>query len=263
MPTFNSRRYLEQALVSVQTQLRPGDELVVQDGGSTDGSVEILRRFSDDDTRISFVSERDGGQSEALGRALERATGDYIGWVNADDYLEAGALDEVRRLLDASEASPTVVYGAYNIVDASGSLLRTLRPQVLAATALYERGCYVFSGSCFIRSRDLRAVGFAQDFHFAMDYKMFLDLAVRPGFACQNTDCVLGTFRYHSTSKTGGQAYKFISDAYRVRKIYRRTLGFSRLATLRYMIWTSLAVLSARVRYTRIYGFMRGQDHVT
>src|SRR6185369_4871040 len=89
-PSLNQGRYLEATLASVIAQDYPRLELIVVDGGSVDGSVEIIRRHAD---RLSWwVSEPDKGQSDALIKGFSRANGDVMNWLNADDLLRPGAL---------------------------------------------------------------------------------------------------------------------------------------------------------------------------
>src|SRR5690242_18556220 len=80
---YNGETYLEQALASIIPQLGPGDEIVIQDGGSDDRTVEILAAHGRQDSRIKWRTEADTGQSDALNRALERATNPYVLWMNA------------------------------------------------------------------------------------------------------------------------------------------------------------------------------------
>ena len=87
MPSFNQARFLRAALDSVLSQNHPRLEVRVMDGGSTDGSVEILRGYGD---RIQFVSERDRGQADAINRGFARVTGSIVAWLNSDDVTFRG-----------------------------------------------------------------------------------------------------------------------------------------------------------------------------
>src|SRR5258708_2432868 len=87
---FNARAYIESTLHSVLSQTGPALEYIVVDGGSTDGTLDILRRYQD---RIRLISEPDRGQADALNKGLRLARGELVGWLNADDTYEPGAVE--------------------------------------------------------------------------------------------------------------------------------------------------------------------------
>src|SRR5215212_1270697 len=108
VPSYNAGDYLALTIESIEDQLVEGDEVIVQDGGSTDGSVDAVVARWGGQPWLQTTSERDKGQSDALQKALDRATNDYVVWLNADDIIYPGALDSVRTAL---EGRPDLVAG--------------------------------------------------------------------------------------------------------------------------------------------------------
>ena len=109
-PSFNQAAFLETTIRSVLGQCYPNLEYLVMDGGSSDGSVEIIRRFESD--LAHWVSARDGGQAAAINAAFARATGDILCWLNSDDFFLPGTLHRVAQWLGKGGGGPELVYGA-------------------------------------------------------------------------------------------------------------------------------------------------------
>lgn len=123
-PSFNQARFLEETMKSIHGAGYPNLEHIVMDGGSTDGSVEIIRSYED---RLAYwVSEPDGGQAAAIAAGFERSTGEILCWLNSDDVYEASTLFDVA---DFFERNPAVqfVYGDAVWIDAGGRELKNKR----------------------------------------------------------------------------------------------------------------------------------------
>ncbi len=100
-PSFNQGRYIEQTILSVLEQDYPNLEYIIIDGGSSDATVEVIKKY---EKQLSFwVSEKDKGQSDAINKGLQRATGDVFNWLNSDDLLEKGALNEVGKAFSEND----------------------------------------------------------------------------------------------------------------------------------------------------------------
>ena len=123
-PSFNQGRYIEATIKSVLDQGYPNLEYIIMDGGSTDGTVEIIERYSD---RLAYwVSEEDEGQTDALIKGFDRASGDILCWLCSDDLFEASTLQEVAETF-VRNPDWDVVYGDSFWIDAVGRPIRFKR----------------------------------------------------------------------------------------------------------------------------------------
>lgn len=174
-PSFNQAHFLEETIQSVLSQNYPQIEYMIVDGGSTDGSVEIINHYQD---RLAWwVSEPDRGQTDAINKGFARAHGEILAWINSDDTYQPGAIAEAVNFL---ETYPEVgmVYGDANLVDGSGMILGKFPARQTDYRQL--RGGYVHipQQAAFFRSDLWRRVGpLDPSFYFAMDYDLWVRLA--------------------------------------------------------------------------------------
>jgi glycosyltransferase involved in cell wall biosynthesis len=257
MPSYNAETYIEDAIASGLSAIGPGDELIIQDGASQDSTCEIAMRWAKLDRRISFESIQDRGQSDALNKALRKASGDYIGWLNADDLITADGLEAIRRQLKLLNY-PMVGVGEHGIVTASGSYIRRYQPGPLQRSKLLSRGCYVFSGSMFVRADILRAIGgFSPKYDFCMDLDVMLTLVEHPDFTQARVPVLVGSLRWHSGSKSGGQGVRFIADGWRVRRAHSRALSDIALSLYAAFL-QSISTATTPLRHSPGYLWLRG-----
>lgn len=224
MPCFNPGSHLEAALESALSQLGPHDEVVVQDACSTDGSTEVFARIAAQDARLSVISERDEGQSDALNRALARATGDYVLWLNADDIVVNGGIAAVRSALD-TDPSVDLVIGAHQILRENGDVVDTYPGQAVTVDAILRKGCTAFSGSILMRTDLLREIG---GFDGALNTVMDLELQLRLARATPRqvvVDAPVGALRFHDSSKSATLWPQFVRESHRVRMAYSTTVS--------------------------------------
>ena len=176
-PSFNQAPFLRAALESVLAQDYPHVEYMVVDGGSRDGSVDILEEFTG---RLSWESGPDAGQADALAKGFARARGAILGWLNADDLLFPGALSQAVAHLEANPAV-ALVYGNAVYLDAEGRALmpcRHVRPFDLRRLRYWSD--YIVQPSAFFRRAAYEEVGgIDRSLHWSMDYDLWLKLAAR------------------------------------------------------------------------------------
>ncbi|HET6917081.1 MAG TPA: glycosyltransferase family 2 protein [Acidimicrobiales bacterium] len=176
-PSLNQGEYLERAICSVLDQEYPDLEYIVMDGGSTDESVEILRRY--DDRLAYWVSEPDQGQSWAINRAIERSTGEVIAYINSDDYYLPGAFEAA--LPPFQDPAVRWVAGTTEYREVDGTLHALLDPiQPTGSRANWVRSTwYVPQASSFWRRDVFEEFGFLRDdLHFVFDTEFGLRLAI-------------------------------------------------------------------------------------
>jgi glycosyltransferase involved in cell wall biosynthesis len=259
MPVRNAEAFIAEAVESVLPQLLPGDEIVVQDGRSTDDTLARLQKSFPNEPRIRVVSRSDGGQSEALNAALARAVGEYVCWLNADDLVEAGAVDAIRESL-RRHGRPDVLIGAHAVVDENGRTIARYRSRPLTRTELFREGCYIFSGSLIVRREALlRLGGFPTDSHYAMDLDLQLRMADDSGLRSALVPEVIGKLRWHDASKSGSQAYAFAREGWSVRMRHARGVS-DRLWSIWGVGVQVLAIATTPVRHSKYWALVRGLD---
>jgi glycosyltransferase involved in cell wall biosynthesis len=174
-PSFNQAVYLEKCIKSVLTQNYPNLEYIVMDGGSTDGSVEIIKRY---EPYITYwQSQPDGGQAAAIGDGFQRSTGELLSWINSDDFLCKDALFKVAESYQKNHLSG-LFYGNSFWVDQIGNL----RYPLLASPMIYRNWiygtCSVFQGSVFFTDKAYKSVnGINMNLVYSMEYELFWKIA--------------------------------------------------------------------------------------
>lgn len=180
-PSFNQAGFLAQAIESVLDQGYPNLEYMVLDGGSTDGSIEIIRRY---EKHLAFwESAPDRGQSHAINKGFRRATGELVAWLNSDDYYLPGAfaaVAEVHRTVSAADRPPGFFFGTGIRVDREGGLIGNFWPHkpVFDYAALVYGFDYILQPTVFIRRDPLLSVGLLDEgLKYCMDYDLWIRLA--------------------------------------------------------------------------------------
>jgi len=211
-PSFNQAQYLEATVLSVLEQDYPRIEYIVMDGGSTDGSSEILERYSD---RIAhWVSEPDEGQTDAINKGFDIATGDIFAWINSDDLYRPGAISEAVEFLNNSP-EVGMVYGDADFIDEQGEWIGKFPAAKTDYRRLRQGYVHIPQQSTFFRSRLWPLVRpLDTSFYFAMDYDLWVRLAALTPIAYfQRT---WAAFRLHSDAKSMASADRCWPEMIRV-----------------------------------------------
>lgn len=174
-PVYNSEAFIEESILSVLNQTYPNIEYIIMDGGSTDGTVAIARRYAD---RLTVISEKDNGQSDAINKGWKRAKGDIVAWLNADDlYLPDAVEKAVAHLQDHPQTG--WVYGCATFVDENGKAGNYRYPIFdWSYDKLLQFGCFIVQPTVFLRREVIDTFGYIDEsLHFGMDYEYWLRIA--------------------------------------------------------------------------------------
>ena len=197
-PSLNQGRYLREAIESVRAQTYGQIEHIVIDGGSMDETLEILSGYPD----VRWTSEPDRGQSHALNKGFALASGEIIGWLNADDAYTAHAVAEGVAAL--AETGDALVYGDVTRVNDDGVNPRRIRSRSeFDLWTELNMGCGIYSPAVFFTREALDAVGGVDEsLHMTMDYDLWLRMGKR--LPVRHVDTVWGVQRLHGEAKTMG-----------------------------------------------------------
>lgn len=251
-PSFNQAAFLERTILSVLEQGYPNLEYIIVDGGSTDGSVDIIRKYSE--KLAWWVSEPDGGQTDAINKGLRRATGEWVAWQNSDDIYYPGAFHDLAATV-ARRPNAGLIIGDLILIDEHDRPLRDICYVTPSYNAMLAEGMLIANQAAFWRRRLQEKIGLLDKrFHCSFDYEWFLRLT-------QHTECVhvaraWGALRLHGETKTSKQAQLFLEENRRIlagremRAWQRRLYKLRRLALMlgRGQLGYVLRGISRRVR---------------
>jgi glycosyltransferase involved in cell wall biosynthesis len=216
-PSYNQGQFIEETIRSVLLQGYLDLEYIIIDGGSTDESVEIIRKY---ERWITFwVSEPDSGQTDAINKGFKRSTGEIVAWLNSDDLYTAGALFTAAKAF-AEQPHSAVVYGKIDVIDADTtaillyeSVLSHISSCDFSLEELYRRD-YIPQPASFISAEAIKEIGFLDErFHYAMDYDLWVRLG-QGGAVMQYIPKTLAWFRMHESSKSVSQEEAFWPESF-------------------------------------------------
>lgn len=199
-PSYNQAGYLEQTICSVLEQDYQNIEYIVMDGGSTDGSVDIIRKYAN---RLAYwESGIDSGQANAINKGLRIAKGDILGWINSDDLLEPDAITRVFKCFYEKPES-ALVYGAIIKINEQGNPLNTHVPNIIHNLKDLLINPQVVQPGSFWQRRIMEKIGLLNEtLHYVMDYEYWLRIVIAGGILESIPLPPLARFRVTSRSKS-------------------------------------------------------------
>lgn len=225
-PSLNQGRFLEECIRSVQEQRGVAWEHIVVDAGSTDGTLEILANYS----HLKWASEPDCGMSDGINKGFLQATGDWLMWLNTDDFLLPGALEKIARHSEA-EPQADIIYGECIYVDKGGNMLRRRADHRFDRNILLFYGCYIQSTATFIHRRVIEA-GHLLDLRYknCMDFEYYLRLSM-VGAQFSFIPEALAAFRWHDSNTSTRFAGRRAKERLEIQRTALRKLGVSWLGS--------------------------------
>ncbi len=216
-PSYNQAQFLERTILSVLNQSYSNIEFIIMDGGSADKTVDILKKYNQKITH--WESKRDKGQTYAINKGFRMATGEYIGWLNSDDYLEPNVLENIAKGFKTDVNIGTVL-GKIFLVNGNGKKIgERFNKEEITVDSLLNGKVQVNQPGTFHRKIFLEKYGYLDEsLNFAMDYELWIRLAQYSKF--KQLDIFVANHRFHKLSKTQSEFIKFIPEIERIRKKY-------------------------------------------
>jgi len=225
-PSYNHAQFLEKTILSVLNQSYPNLEYIIIDGGSTDGTVEIIQKY---EKYLSYwTSEKDQGQVYALNKGFSMATGDIIGWQNSDDVYMPSAFRQTAELF-LKHSDVDIVFGNTILIDENDTVIGELRFTPFCLLTHFYEGMSITNQSSFWARDVFSRIGMLDTrFQFSMDYEFFLR-AAKNNIKFRLFHTYLGAFRIHPTAKSSTVTHISENDHLNINRLYKRRFVLSSL----------------------------------
>jgi glycosyltransferase involved in cell wall biosynthesis len=250
IPSFNQAEYLEAAISSVVDQGYEALEVIVMDGGSTDGSCRVIEAFSS--SLAYWQSRPDGGQAAAIAAGFELATGELLTWLNSDDILLPGALHSNGRAY-CGRPDADVFYGDHVVIDAGGAVVERYKHPPYFNWLAWLTGPYIAQpGTLFTRRIWEETGGVDRDMHCAFDYDLwyrFMDS--RATFV--HVGSFVSGFRIHARAKGAAQLARYAAEDAILRQRYSARLGSWSERKMARLLLGAMQILSGAYLHTICY----------
>ena len=230
-PSFNQARYLESTIQSVLVQDYPRIEYIIVDGGSTDGSVDVIKKYAG---RLAWwVSEQDKGQTDAINKGFNRASGEILAWLNSDDTYNPGAVSTAVKYL-TENPDVAMVYADCNYINEQGGVIGKFNSAQTDHRRLREGYVHIPQQTMFFRASYWQEVGpLDPSFYFAMDYDLWTRIAARAPIKYLAGQ-TWANFRIHTSGKTTSADDRCWPEMLRVH--YRDGGGFFSIIVAKYYL---------------------------
>jgi len=202
-PSFNQGKFIEETIRSVLLQGYPNMEYIIIDGGSTDGTIEIIKKY--EKWLTYWVSEPDRGQSHAINKGFNLSKGEIIAWINSDDFYLQGTLKKIAEMF-CKNADTDMVFGECHTINEKYEMVKIREvPNEFDLQRLITSDCFINQPSTFFRRRVIDDVGgLCESLEFSMDYDLWIRIGLK--YKVKRIDADLSCFRQHPNAKTTCQS---------------------------------------------------------
>ena len=228
-PSYNQGRFIEDTILSVKNQDYPNIEHIIIDGGSTDSTLDVLKKY-DGTYNVRWISEPDEGQTNALNKGFSMAQGEIIGWLNSDDiYFYTHAFRDIVAFFEV-HPDIDIVYGDCLVIDAHNQVIEIRHGREFSHKLLLAIS-YIPQPSVFMRRTVVKDNRLNESLNFGMDYEYWLRLSNRYSF--KHINHVVSGIREHSERKTIVQGVEMIREGRQIQAEYGAVFG------LKHRLWGS------------------------
>lgn len=237
-PSFNQGVYIDQTIQSVRKQNYPNVEHIVMDGGSTDSTIDVLKRHP----HLIWVSEKDRGQADALNKGFAKSTGDVIGWINSDDYYEPNIFGCIMKYFEDPEVMWIIGHLTF-VFDRTGQLISKKSPAVTYDRLIKNPDIICQPATFFRKSFIERAGKWNPEFFMVMDFDLWVRLAKMspPRMIDKN----LAYFRIHALQKTSHS------------NTLRQKREIVTILTRERVHWTSISRIRMQKNWAALKGYIK------
>ncbi len=209
-PSYNQGQFIEETILSILNQNYPNLEYIIIDGGSTDNTVEIIKKY---ENRITYwISEKDEGQTDAILKGFKKSSGEWINWLNSDDLLLPNALfDVANKIISSQKETNVLIFSTETFIDNQIiGVSKAKKPTTLASFFQEKDYPVIPQPSTFIRNHTIYP---EKEYHYVMDWTLYINFILKYGNCFENHDAIIAKFRLHDNSKTNSYQRLFDFEA--------------------------------------------------